>query len=139
MVFHMGDKNNRPVFLLQTIGSGKPSALLHSQDPLEFYHSGSHAKTGCDDHIILTGIYMLLNELMGIVVGLGHQGASFTRLCMRIAHPWPDCIPDLILNRAIQPATGYPVGIENPPCSIRRFKGGIVSYDALSKRLEIFL
>ena len=85
MVLHMGKKHHRTVAFLYTVLTAAPAAF-QAQDPHQLINHRSHSVPGRNDHIIGTGIHMLLDQLMGPLIGLGHQGASQGGLRMRIGH-----------------------------------------------------
>ena len=97
----------------------KLAAVFQAKDALEFYDGAGHTVTRTYQDIVFAGIYMFLNTLLGMVVGLGHQGAGFTGFGMGVTNKRPYFPVNPLFDGCIQTAAGNPVGIKNFLHSIR--------------------
>jgi hypothetical protein len=82
---------------------------------------------------------MFFDEFVGVVVSLGHEGACFAGFGVGVANEWPENIRNLIFDGAIQPATGYPVGIDHSFPAMRRCVLQVIANNVLTKYFKMSL
>jgi hypothetical protein len=97
MMFHMGNENHRAFRFLELLWWLK-GHRIQSKNALKFGYNSCHSKSAVMILSVGTGIDMLFNALVRIMVGLGHQGACLGGLCMRIANVGPECLHESLFD-----------------------------------------
>ena len=113
MVFHMRDKHHR------TLGHGnfdempQPLGSLESEDALKLVHHPGHSRTGGNNQIVRTGVYMSFQNALGFVIGEGHGPACFAAFRMGVADIWTKTLKHQAFDGMIKPPTRSPVGVDD--------------------------
>ena len=113
VVLHVGDDDQRffPAAARQLaailVGDAQP------QQALQLVDDRGHAEAGKEDGVVVAGVDVALDDLLGLAVGRRHVRAGHRRLGMGVGHERAQAVDDVFLDRAVKAAAGRPVGVED--------------------------
>ncbi|OPZ80849.1 MAG: hypothetical protein BWY77_00899 [bacterium ADurb.Bin431] len=133
VVLHVGDKDHRAGLLWKIEIVCQLLREAQAEDALPLVHSGGHAGTGGDEHIIGAGMDMPLDALLGKMISPGHAGAGDTRFRMGVADKGAETAGHGLLDRPVEAPARGPVRIDDAMLAVGGRKTLIVSDDVVAE------
>jgi len=138
VVFHVGDKNDRPNTFWNFGELGKFLGNSQAENSLKSTDGAGHAGAGFKDDVFGTGVNMGFDNLLRFVISMGHRGTRYRHLCVGVAHKRPKFFGESFFNWAIEPAGGGPVGVNDFLFTVGSLESLVRSDNVFSKRREEF-
>ena len=107
------------------------------ENALECVGHPGHPRIRRDQDITVESPQVLLDDLLGPVIGHGHDLTRYRRFGMCISHERTDLSGQLLFYGSVKPAAGRPIGIDNRLFTVRRMEGLIVPDHITAKGLEV--
>jgi hypothetical protein len=137
VMLHVSDEHNRAFILRDRKFIAETLRYFYAEQPLKLIDGGSHTCADKEKRIIGTGVDMLFDNLMRMMVCVRHQSAGNARLGMCIADERPERVEHFLFNRSVQSSAGSPIRIDNFFRAVKRFEHLIDADNGTAERGEV--